>query len=731
MSRTPRSLVSTHAAAASAAVALALLALAGARPLAAASAETPPAESAAIPRPLLGAQIWIEPGQTPDDIDGWFQTLAASGMPVARLFMMWNYLEPAPGRWDFALYDAAFASAERHHVRIVATLTAHHGPPHRGYPYRSQGARIVDTAERLVEAQEYIAQVVERYRKSPALDTWLLMNEPGQPATPDPLAVSEFRGWLRTKYGTVERLNSAWLTAFPAFDAISYDERWAEGGWTWPSAFVDWHTFWRAHMTAHLAWVANEIRRHDPVHPTHVNPHALVDNLSTMSNDPPSWRGFLGSLGASIHPGWHFGLLGRDQFALGVSYVCDLVHGAAAPKPFWVTELQGGNNLYSATRPLNPTPADIAQWTWTAIGAGADRVVYWLLNARRQGGEAAEWSLLDFQQRPSERLREASKVAAALRAHEGFFAGARPIAPRVTVVLSLETMTLQDNYKWTDLPGRSRQAHLLAALAVYQTLLELGVPTGVRLAHDYDWRASSVAPRIAILPHVTAISAEQAASVEAFVRNGNTLLVTGLTGLFDPEARAWPLLGSPLETALGARLREVRLVGERASFRLDQPPLLLPLHLWEGELEPTVAVPIAHEGERVTAVRHRLGKGEAIWIPSMVDLGAWLDDREPLSRLLASLVAPVLDELRSRSVTLAERQPGVVLRVLENGSRVLAVLTNGEAAAKTVRLATGLGGSPAIVYGDTLPAATADGCAIRLGPRGTVVLLWGRESSHR
>ena len=40
-------------------------------------------------RPLLGAQIWIEPGQTPEQIDGWFRTLAEPGMPVTRPFLIW------------------------------------------------------------------------------------------------------------------------------------------------------------------------------------------------------------------------------------------------------------------------------------------------------------------------------------------------------------------------------------------------------------------------------------------------------------------------------------------------------------------------------------------------------------------------------------------------------------------------------------------------------------------
>jgi beta-galactosidase len=686
-----------------------------------------PVAAAAVPtRPLLGAQVWIEPGQTPEQIDGWFGTLAESGMPVARLFLMWNFLEPAPGRWEFALYDAAFAAAERHHVRVVATLTAHHGPPHRGYAYRSQGSRIVDTAERLGEAEDYVGRVVARYARSPALDTWMLMNEPGQGPSPDPLAVARFREWLKRKYGTVDRLNAAWLTAFPSLDALAYDERWAEGGWTWPAAFVDWHAFWREHLRWHLEWVAQQVRRHDAAHPIHVNPHALVDNLSGTSTDLPSWMPFLDSLGASIHPGWHFGLLARDQFALGVSYVCDLVRSAAVPKPFWVTELQGGNNLYSASRPLDPTSADIAQWTWTAIGSGADRVVFWLLNARRQGGEAAEWSLLDFQQRPSERLREASAIAGVLARHAEVFESARPLPPRVSVILSLETMTLQDNYRWNDLPGRRRQAHLMAALGAYQALSEMGVPTAVEFIHQYDWKRNDPAPRIAVLSHATALAAEQVAGLEQFVRNGNTLLVTGLSGLFDPAATAWPLVGSPLDRVLGARLKEVRLVGERGGqLELDDPRLVLPFHLWEGELEPQGASVIGRDGERVIATRYRLGKGEAIWIPSLVDLAAWIGDREPLSRLLASLTVPVRAELRATAVTFAGRQPGVVLRVLRSGTRLVAVVTNGEAETKAVRLATTRSKPPALLYGDPGSLTPgAEGPALALGPRATAVLLW-------
>lgn len=73
--------------------------------------------------PLIGAQVWIEPGQTPTQTDGWFRELAQAHMPVARIFLMWSYLEVGPGQWDYSLYDETFRAAEKYHVRIVATLT--------------------------------------------------------------------------------------------------------------------------------------------------------------------------------------------------------------------------------------------------------------------------------------------------------------------------------------------------------------------------------------------------------------------------------------------------------------------------------------------------------------------------------------------------------------------------------------------------------------------------------
>lgn len=671
-------------------------------------------------RPLLGAQIWIEPGQQPAEVDRWFKTLAEGRMPVARLFLMWNYIEREPGVWDFRLYDEAFRAAEKYHVKIVATLTPNWGPEHRHYLYASQGGAISDTEARVAEALDYVARVVGRYRGSPALDAWMLMNEPGQRPAPDPLALQRYRAWLTEKYGSVARLNAAWLTDFESFEQVSYDPRWSAGGFafTAPAAFVDWYAFWRSHLAWYLGRIAEEVRRADPAHHVHVNPHALVGNLASNSFDLPAWRAFLDSLGASVHPAWHFGLLRREQFALGVGYVCDLVRGAAEPRPFWVTELQGGGNIYSSVRPLSPTREDIAQWVWTGVGSGADRVIFWLLNARAEGSEAGEWSLLDFQGGRSERFEAASEIAGVLERQAEFFGRARPIESPVTVILSLETMTLQERYRVEDFPARDRNAHVIEALGFYQALAELGLPARLKQMDDFDWRGASPRPRLAILPHVTSLTAAQARDVEAFVRNGNTVLITGLTGLYDAEARFWPAGHWPLESLLGALPKEVNTEGAATALVLSRPPLTLPSHLWVGEIANESAEVIGSRDGRVTAVRKRAGKGEAVWIPSTIGMGAWLGDGAPLSLLLRDVTEPFTRDLPFR---FTERQPGCLLRVLRNGGAYVTVVTNGTAEPRQCRLRHAAGLAPQLLWG---AAPAADREAIPLGARQTSVLLW-------
>lgn len=669
-------------------------------------------------RPQIGAQIWIEPGQTPAQIDGWFHDLARMDMPVARLFLMWSYLEPSPDKWDFECYDEAFRAAEKYHVRVVATLTTNGPPPFRG-GNGTQGVGVLPTVESRQAAAVYIAKVVAHYRTSPALDTWLLDNEPGQPPTADPAAVAGFRKWLSQQYVSIDAVNKAWSENYKSFDEIPAPQ--PGGDWN-RNPELDWTTFWRHYQTSQLKWLAEQVKDADKVHPVHVNPAGLLDNLAGLSDDLPAWRSFLDTLGCSIHPAWHFGILKRDQFALGVSYINDLVRGSIEPKPYWVTELQGGNNIYSSPRPMEPTRDDIAQWIWTSVGSGADRVIFWLLNARREGVESAEWSLLDFQGKPTERLTTASAIARITDGHQDFFAGAGAYRSPVTVILNLETMTFEEAYHDTDDPARARDAHNLAAMGFYEALSEVGPTPRIKYFDDYDWSEKTKAPRVAILPDARVLTKAQIEALSVFVSNGNVLLVSGLTGFYGPHALAWPLAGDPLSAITGARFKEVHMRGVSPFVELNQPAgTSLPSRYWISSIVPDSARPIGEEAGEITATERTIpGGGKVIWIPSPIGIGAWTVDPTPLARYLQATLSGVMG---TEPFTFPEPRKGCLARVLQNGSTYVTVVTNGTSDPIQCEVNVPPGVRPASLWG---PAAQQSGsrAVFALPSRGTSVALW-------
>jgi beta-galactosidase len=626
--------------------------------------------------PQIGAQVWIEPGQTRKEIDRWFKILADHKMPCARLFLMWNYIEMKSGVWDFSLYDMAFDAAKKYGIKIQATLTPNHGPAHYGveFWYLCQGEVILTSGKQLSFAETYIKKTVGRYKSHPALEYWWLQNEPGQAPANNDLAMERFRMWLEDRYNSIDDLNKLWITDFESFDKIEYNPSWdGLSGWYAPRPYYDWHNFWRDHLTWYLKWIAEQIRKTDRKHPVHVNPHAVFDILPQY--DLPGWRGFLDSLGASIHPSWHFGLLERDQYALGVSATCQIIRGAIEPKPFWISELQGGNNIFSSRRPLYPSPQDIGQWVWTGIGSGAEKVLFWCLNARKSGNEAGEWSMLDYQGNPSERLGEVAGIISVLEENKDLLKGATPAGSPITIILSPETMLLQSRHDYyRDIPGRMSKAHMQSALAFYEAISELGISAEIKLADDFNWDEPGTGPRVAILANMTCIPGNLVPKLESFIQNKNKLIITGLTGYFDEQENNLVQENFPLRGLVGGTIKEIRLADNIFYYKLSGMKESLPVHMWETEIQNEKGHVEGRSGSRIIALRNRYGGGEVLWIPAMIGLGAWLSDNKPLAALLKRELSRYMENIFS----FTEHTPGVFMKILMNGREFIFILINGK-----------------------------------------------------
>jgi beta-galactosidase len=677
--------------------------------------------------PELGAEVWIRPGQSQQQINHWFKLLAENNMRVARIFIMWNYIEPKKGQWDFSLYDKAFKAANKYGIKIFATLTSNLQSVAVGDFYQLHVHKMEGTKKQLNESKKYIKKVVNHYKNNPALSTWGLTNEAGQSPNPYPLALKHFRRWLQKKYQTIDSLNTAWRTNFTNFDSVKYNKHWStgEGYWYSVTPYIDWHTFWRGYLAWWLKWIKKEVQKYDPNHPFQAHAGGTWGNLAYSSIDLPSWASFANSLGASIHPAWMFGDFHRSQYALAISYLCDLLRGSSNPKPFWVTELQGGTNIHSGyAHPLTPTSNDIAQWTWTSIGAGAKRVIYWLLNSRTKGEEAGEWSMLDYQNRPTKRLTTAGSIAKAISKNKDFFREATPIKSPVTILLSLKTMTLQSWYGNHGGDNLGPNAHIYAAFAYYEALNELGIPARIKFIDDYNWDKKFSQPQLIILPDLCSLSLNEATNITRFVRRGNTALITGLTGIYGPNAQFWPLMKKyPLEKLLGAKLKQILMIHKFGKISLSSPQVKLSFYHWMGQIDNQNAQVIGKQHGWTIAVKHKFGKGKAIWIPAMIGLGTWHKNDTALTRLLSEDIKPFTQDLPFK---FQNRESGCLMRVLQKGrDEFVTIITNGTNKSKKLHLKIQGTLNATVIWGRKV-AVKNNGRTISLQPRETVVLHWSK-----
>ena len=227
--------------------------------------------------------------------------------------------------------------------------------------------------------------------------------------------------------------------------------------------------------------------------------------------------------------------------------------------------------------------------------------------------------------------------------------------------------------------------------------------------------------RSAILPAARAITREQVDDLKAFVANGNTLLISGLTGFYNPHAEAWSFEGFPLGEVTGGSLKEVHFVGDRFSISLDTPEVTMPSHLWASSIENVSAKPAGHRnGELIATERTSANGSKVIWIPSPIGLGAWLTDSEPLAGYLRTALAPAI---AAEPFRLKGETTGCLLRALKTDHEYGTVVTNGSSQADSCTVEHPANLKASAIWGK-ISSQTETDAVFHLEPDATAVALW-------
>lgn len=633
--------------------------------------------------PAVGAQVFIEPGQTAEQIDRWFALLEENGFTCARIRMFGSHLMSPDGGWDFSLYDQAFEAAGRHHVRLFATL----------FPPTDElndvgGFKFPRDEQHLEEVGRYVDGVVSHFKDFPALDTWVLQNEPGtgsQAVKPTPLS---------------KRIRAQWEAARPAaerdgFLSADFSEQ----------AFLVYYTTW------YLGWIAARVQALDPVHGRHINPHQILDTLPEYDFDALSpW---ITSLGSSMHFSWHFQSFSRREYPLGVSVMADLIRAGARGKPFWVTEFQGGAVTASGYEVLCPTPEEVTQSLWTAYAAGASGLMFWTLNPRKAVREAGEWGLLNYFDEPSDRMQAAAAVAACVREREALLSEAKPLGSAVTILYNNESLWMQKEQAADKdaMDGRGPRAVINSVAAAYAAFAALGEIPGVETLDRYDW--SSPEGKVVLLPHILCLPERYLPVVEAFVNGGGTVVATGLTGYYDENMRCTWMGPWAWSSLFGAAVEDIRIPGPRYASL----PGRLMTNYWQGRLRLSDAEPLLQDGSGVYGCRRRIGRGQVIWVPSLIDLGSKQGDGKELAAFYREVIpAPTGSPFR-----LSRPCPGLLVRRMQAGDDLLCVVVNKSGRALHLKMDREHRAPETIFRSGSGKTGRR---ALRIGPEETVVLLW-------
>jgi len=642
--------------------------------------------------PLFGAQIFIEPGQTEADIDTWFLRLKENGMKTTRIRMFESYMHKSNGTWDFSLFDLAFKAAEKYNIKVYATI----------FPYTEKtdigGFKFPRDDNHLQSIAVFIEKLVTHFSQFKSMYGWVLINEPGVggkiPETD--FTKSKYQEWLKT--------NSP--------------KEYTDNGYPVLVELTDQH-FLLDYNTWFLNWIANEIRKHDSSHLIHVNNHAIFQNCAEYNY--PEWRKFLTTVGGSAHAGWHFGYFKREQYALAMSANSEFIRSSAGQLPWLMTEIQGGNNTYSAMAPLCPTKEEIAQWMWIILGTQGKGGIFWSLNPRSSGIEAGEWAMLDFQDKPSDRLIAASEVIKVIESKPDLFANAREVESGINLLYVRESLWAEKKMELPSSPpyeARKEGGVMKSVLGYFETLSELGINCNISEFGEFDFSKSDYTGSTIILAHQISVPSKYAPLLESFVSKGGKLMVDGLTGFFDEDLHNTMKTGFPFAKLLGGNISEFKVVDNLFELKMGQ--VNLPAHLWRGFISNNTAEILSTVDGLPVATRNHFGKGETLWIPSLVGLGARLADNSQLAGFLKN---ELKTNFENAPYCFASQQKGCLMKTLQSGNSFVTVVVNKSNETKNIELQIAkTEQKPEILYAEKSGAVS--GKIIKISPEETVVIVW-------
>jgi beta-galactosidase len=515
-----------------------------------------PAPKAASERLWLGS-AWY-PEQWPEE--RWAEDLRlmkAQGANVVRIGeYAWSRLEPSEGVYDIGWLQRAVRLAGKYDIKVVvgtptdtppAWLTGKYPDTLRidtnGVQIGHGGRRqfSISSPRYRAFAREIVGKMADAVGNEPNVIGWQIGNEHTEESY-DPSARQAWHAWLKTKYGTLDKLNDLWATSYWSQTYSEWDQVPFNAGINNPGLMLDLKRFITDQWVAFQGNQAEVLRARVPARAfvtTNLGGLGWANRFDRYAInrglDVASWDDYVGT-----------GHL--DAYRNGA--VNDLVRGWKRQN-FWVMETQPGfvnwapvsNMLY---------PGETRALAWQTVGHGADAVLFWQWRNALNGQETLHGSLLAADGKPMPIYAEAAKIGADFAKASAALAGTSPNA---------QVAILQDyDSRWAvDFQPLTKDYDQIGVLLDYYRPLKnaLGAVDVVAAAAPLDHYKVVFAPSLNVIPE------DLARRLAAYVRGGGHLILGPRSGLKDAFNRLdTTRQPGPLAGLLGAQVEQFYALDE-------------------------------------------------------------------------------------------------------------------------------------------------------------------------
>jgi beta-galactosidase len=297
------------------------------------------------------------------------------------------------------------------------------------------------------------------------------------------------------------------------------------------------------------------------------------------------------------------------------------------------------------------------------------------LNPRSSGIEAGEWALLDFQNKPSDRMIAASQVAESIQKNASLFANAKEVDSGINILYVRESLWAESKMaggSTQKFEARDKGGVMKSCLGYFEAFSEMGINVNLKEFREFDFSKADYKGQSIILAHQISMPDAYAEKLENFVAKGGKLLADGLTGFFDENLHNTMKTGFAFEKLFGGNISEFKLVDNLFMTNIDG--CSLPTHLWRGYIVPSTGKLVSTETGQPTAVRNQIGKGEVLWIPSLIGLGSRV--KNEYSALTTFLNKEMKSSLATIPVKFERNQSNMLMKTIQSGNSLVTVIVN-------------------------------------------------------